>query len=59
MGDRKRIVVAGSGRIGRAVGLLLREIESEVEVDLYFGDLHAAAAESAAGLGSVEPVRGH
>jgi saccharopine dehydrogenase-like NADP-dependent oxidoreductase len=61
MGDRKRIVVAGSGRIGRAVGLLLREIKSEVEVDLYFGDLHLAAAESAAAWvqskrpGAIEP----
>ena len=48
MGDRKRIVVCGSGRIGRAVGLLLREIESQVEVDVYFGDLYKEAAESAA-----------
>lgn len=44
---RKRVVIAGSGGIGRAVGLLLREL-GELEVDLVLGDARGDQADSAA-----------
>ena len=42
----KRVFIAGSGGIGRAVGLLLREL-GELEVDLILGDAYMEQAESA------------
>lgn len=45
----KRVLVAGSGGIGRAVGLLLRELGS-IDVDLVLTDAHASQTESAAGF---------
>lgn len=61
---KKRIVIAGAGGIGRAVGLLLREI-GEIDVDLVLGDafddqLETAAgfiADGNAGKGAVETVK--
>lgn len=44
---RQSVVVLGSGGIGRAVGLLLREL-GDIPVDLAFGDIDAAQARSAA-----------
>lgn len=43
----KRVVIAGSGGIGRAVGLLLREL-GDLDVDLVLGDAKTEAANSAA-----------
>jgi saccharopine dehydrogenase-like NADP-dependent oxidoreductase len=43
----KRVVIAGSGGIGRAVALMLREL-GDLEVDIVLGDADAAQAESAA-----------
>jgi len=43
----KRVLVAGSGGIGRAVGLLLREL-GELDVDLVLGDADPKQAETAA-----------
>ena len=52
----KRILIAGSGGIGRAVGLLLREL-GELDVELIFGDADpqqvASAVEFAGGGDSV------
>ncbi len=42
----KRVFIAGSGGIGRAVGLLLREL-GELQVDLILGDAYMEQAESA------------
>lgn len=44
--SKKRVFIAGSGGIGRAVGLLLREL-GELEVDLILGDAYMEQAESA------------
>lgn len=44
---KKRIVIAGAGGIGRAVGLLLREI-GDIDVDLVLGDAFAGQLDSAA-----------
>ncbi|MCP4916737.1 MAG: saccharopine dehydrogenase [Proteobacteria bacterium] len=60
---KKRIVIAGAGGIGRAVGLLLREI-GDIDVELVLGDAYADQLDSAAsfiadgndGKGSVETV---
>jgi len=59
----KRVFIAGSGGIGRAVGLLLREL-GDLEVDLVLGDATAEQAETAASFitqgssvsGSVETI---
>jgi saccharopine dehydrogenase-like NADP-dependent oxidoreductase len=59
----KRVFIAGSGGIGRAVGLLLREI-GDLEVDLILGDAtpeqaaNAAAfiTDDSAAAGSVETI---
>ncbi len=42
----KRVFIAGSGGIGRAVGLLLREL-GELQVDLILGDAYIEQANSA------------
>jgi saccharopine dehydrogenase-like NADP-dependent oxidoreductase len=47
MSDSDKIVIAGSGGIGRAVGLLLREI-GERPVDLFLGDAVLERAQEAA-----------
>ena len=60
---RKRVLVAGSGGIGRAVALMLREL-GELDVDVILADAIAEQAESAAAFvsdgatagGSVEPL---
>lgn len=60
---KKRVFIAGSGGIGRAVGLLLREL-GELEVDLILGDAYPAVAEDAVAFiladssteGSVESI---
>lgn len=58
MGDRKRIIIAGAGGIGRAVGLLLREV-GDLDVDLYVGDVRREAAEATAGwVGDGSTVQG-
>jgi len=58
MGQRKRVVIAGAGGIGRAVGLLLREI-GDLDVDVYLGDVRREAAEDAAGwVGEGSKIRG-
>ncbi|GAB4371941.1 MAG: saccharopine dehydrogenase C-terminal domain-containing protein [Calditrichia bacterium] len=56
------VIIAGAGGIGRAAGLLLREI-GNLDVDLYIGDVQKSAAYSMAGwlttgsahVGKVEP----
>lgn len=58
----KRILVAGSGGIGRAVGLLLREL-GELDVELIFGDADEGQVGSAiefagAGEGVLIPFHG-
>jgi saccharopine dehydrogenase-like NADP-dependent oxidoreductase len=45
--NRKRVLIAGAGGMGSAVGLLLRELGS-FEVDLFVGDADALRAEAAA-----------
>jgi len=45
--SRKRVLIAGAGGMGSAVGLLLREL-GNVELDLYLGDSDARRAETAA-----------
>ncbi|MFZ0390474.1 MAG: saccharopine dehydrogenase C-terminal domain-containing protein [Calditrichia bacterium] len=45
--SKKVVVIAGTGGIGRAAGLLLREID-HFEVDLFLGDVNAKAAADAA-----------
>jgi saccharopine dehydrogenase-like NADP-dependent oxidoreductase len=58
MGQRKRIVIAGAGGIGRAVALLLREI-GDLDVDVYLGDVRREAAKDAAGwVGEGSTVQG-
>jgi saccharopine dehydrogenase-like NADP-dependent oxidoreductase len=55
--SRKRVLIAGAGGMGSAVGLLLREL-GDVEVDLFFGDSDSARAAAAAGWvreGSMQP----
>jgi len=44
---RKRVLIAGAGGMGSAVGLLLREV-GNFEVDLFVGDSDARRAEAAA-----------
>lgn len=46
MKGHKKVLIAGAGGIGKAVGLLLREI-GETPVDLYVGDGEAARADEA------------
>lgn len=58
MGERKRVVIAGAGGIGRAVGLLLREI-GDLDVDLYLGDVRLETAEGAASwVGEGSSIKG-
>jgi saccharopine dehydrogenase-like NADP-dependent oxidoreductase len=55
--SRKRVLIAGAGGMGSAVGLLLREL-GDIEVDLFLGDSDSARAEAAAGWvreGSTQP----
>jgi len=47
--DQYSFVIVGAGGIGRAVGLLLREL-GDFDSDLYFGDISEAAAKSAVDL---------
>ncbi len=59
----KRVFIAGSGGIGRAVGLLLREL-GDLDVDLILGDATPEQANSAASFiagdssanGSIETI---
>ena len=44
---RRRVLIAGAGGMGRAVGLLLREL-GDFEVDLFLGDSDGRRAEAAA-----------
>jgi len=46
-GERKKVVIAGAGGIGSAVGLLLREL-GDFPVDVYIGDMNPQQAENAA-----------
>jgi saccharopine dehydrogenase-like NADP-dependent oxidoreductase len=45
--SRKRVLIAGAGGMGSAVGLLLREL-GDFEVDLFLGDSDRARADNAA-----------
>jgi saccharopine dehydrogenase-like NADP-dependent oxidoreductase len=45
--SRKRVLIAGAGGMGSAVGLLLREL-GDFEVDLFLGDSHKPRADAAA-----------
>src|SRR5689334_7805942 len=47
MTERYRIVIAGTGGMGQATGLLLREL-GDFDVDLFLGDADAAKAREAA-----------
>jgi saccharopine dehydrogenase-like NADP-dependent oxidoreductase len=47
MTERYRIVIAGTGGMGQATGLLLREL-GDFEVDVFLGDCDAAKAREAA-----------
>ncbi|HXO22107.1 MAG TPA: saccharopine dehydrogenase C-terminal domain-containing protein [Thermoanaerobaculia bacterium] len=47
MSDRHKIVIAGAGGMGSAVGLLLREL-GDIDVDLFVGDSREARARAAA-----------
>ncbi|MES1244038.1 MAG: saccharopine dehydrogenase C-terminal domain-containing protein [Acidobacteriota bacterium] len=47
MTERYRIVIAGSGGMGQATGLLLREL-GDFDVDLFLGDADGAKAKEAA-----------
>ncbi len=62
MTERFKIVIAGTGGMGQATGLLLREL-GDFDVDLFVGDADAAKAREAAAwicrgsgrIGAVEP----
>ncbi len=62
----KKIIIAGSGRIGSALGLILRELNPE-PLDLFIGDADAGIARATAdwitggssAKGSVEPFTMH
>jgi saccharopine dehydrogenase-like NADP-dependent oxidoreductase len=61
MSKKHQVVIAGAGGMGRAVGLLLREI-GDFQVDLYVGDADLAKAQEAAAWireGSEEPGEVH